>query len=75
MITQQHSASINHADRDLYARERVLNSAIIAAEIRARADRGTPSISKQDDARLPGRKRASKPAIPLGPSPFTAITI
>jgi hypothetical protein len=75
MITQQHSASINHADRDLYARERVLNSAIIAAEIRARADRRTPSISKQDDARLPGRKRASKSAIPLGPSPFTAITI
>jgi hypothetical protein len=33
MITQQHSASIQHADRDLYAREKVLNSAIIAADI------------------------------------------
>jgi hypothetical protein len=33
MITQQHSASINRADRDLYAREKVLNSAIIAADI------------------------------------------
>src|SRR4029077_15564767 len=33
MITQQHSASIKHADRDLYAREKVLNSAIIAADI------------------------------------------
>jgi hypothetical protein len=33
MITQQHLPSINHADRDLYARERVLNSAIIAADI------------------------------------------
>ena len=31
MITQQ--ASIKHADRDLYAREKVLNSAIIAADI------------------------------------------
>jgi hypothetical protein len=31
MITQQ--ASINRADRDLYAREKVLNSAIIAADI------------------------------------------
>ncbi len=31
MITQQ--ASINHADRDLYAREKVLNSAIVAADI------------------------------------------
>src|ERR1700685_664540 len=33
MITQQHLASINRADRDLYARETVLNSAIIAADI------------------------------------------
>jgi hypothetical protein len=33
MITQQHLTSINHADHDLYARERVLNSAIIAADI------------------------------------------
>jgi len=33
MITQQHLASINRADRDLYAREKVLNSAIIAADI------------------------------------------
>jgi hypothetical protein len=33
MITQQHLASITHADRDLYAREKVLNSAIIAADI------------------------------------------
>jgi hypothetical protein len=33
MITQQHLASINHADRDLHARERVLNSAIMAADI------------------------------------------
>src|SRR5579872_7056198 len=33
MITQQHLASIKHADRDLYAREKVLNSAIIAADI------------------------------------------
>ena len=33
MITQQHLASIHHADRDLYAREKVLNSAIIAADI------------------------------------------
>jgi hypothetical protein len=31
MITQQ--ASIKHADRDLHAREKVLNSAIIAADI------------------------------------------
>jgi hypothetical protein len=31
MITQQ--ASIKHADRDLYAREKVLNSAITAADI------------------------------------------
>ena len=31
MITQQ--ASINNADRELYAREKVLNSAIIAADI------------------------------------------
>ena len=31
MITQQ--ASINHADRDLYARDKVLNSAIISADI------------------------------------------
>jgi len=31
MITQQ--ASINNADRDLHAREKVLNSAIIAADI------------------------------------------
>jgi hypothetical protein len=33
MITRQHLASINRADRDLYAREKVLNSAIIAADI------------------------------------------
>src|SRR5271163_961519 len=33
MITQQHLASINRADRDLFAREKVLNSAIIAADI------------------------------------------
>jgi len=33
MITQQHFISINRADRDLYATERVLNSAIIAADI------------------------------------------
>jgi hypothetical protein len=33
MSTQQHLASIDHGDRDLYARERVLNSAIIAADI------------------------------------------
>jgi hypothetical protein len=33
VITQQHLASINHADRDLYAREKVLNSAIIAIDI------------------------------------------
>jgi hypothetical protein len=33
MMTQQHLASINRADRDLYAREKVLNSAIIAADI------------------------------------------
>jgi len=33
MITQQHLASVKHADRDLYAREKVLNSAIIAADI------------------------------------------
>jgi hypothetical protein len=33
MSTQQHVASVNHVDRDLYARERVLNSAIIAADI------------------------------------------
>jgi len=33
MITQQPLASIKHADRDLYAREKVLNSAIIAADI------------------------------------------
>ncbi len=33
MITQQHVASINYAGRDLYAREKVLNSAIIAADI------------------------------------------
>jgi hypothetical protein len=33
MITQPHLASINRADRDVYAREKVLNSAIIAADI------------------------------------------
>jgi hypothetical protein len=33
MGTQQHLASVNHADRDVHARERVLNSAIIAADI------------------------------------------
>ena len=33
MSTQQHLASVNYAERDLYARERVLNSAIIAADI------------------------------------------
>ena len=33
MITQQHSASTNRANRDLYVREKVLNSAIIAADI------------------------------------------
>ena len=33
MSTQQHLASINHGDRDLCARERVLNSAVIAADI------------------------------------------
>jgi hypothetical protein len=33
MSTQEHLVSVNHADRDLYARERVLNSAIIAADI------------------------------------------
>ena len=33
MITQQQSPSLKHADRDLYAREKVLNSAIIAADI------------------------------------------
>src|SRR5579864_8500347 len=33
MITQQHLASTNRANRDLYAREMVLNSAIIASDI------------------------------------------
>jgi len=33
MITQQHLASFKHADRDQYAREKVLNSAIIAGDI------------------------------------------
>ena len=33
MITQQHLASIHHADRDLYAREKILNFAIIAVDI------------------------------------------
>src|SRR3984885_6485914 len=33
MIPQQHLASFKHADRDLYAREEVLNSAIIAVDI------------------------------------------
>jgi len=33
MITQQHLASIKRADRNLYAREKVLNSVIIAADI------------------------------------------
>jgi hypothetical protein len=33
MITQQHFASINQTDRDLSAREKVLNSAIIAVDI------------------------------------------
>jgi len=33
MITEQHLASTNRANRDLYAREKVLNSAIIAADI------------------------------------------
>ena len=32
-MSTQHLASINHADRDLYAREKVLNSAIIATDI------------------------------------------
>src|SRR5712672_2361648 len=35
MSTQQLLASVNYADHDLYARERVLNSAIIAADIRS----------------------------------------
>ncbi len=33
MITQQHLASFKRADRDIYAREKVLNSAIISADI------------------------------------------
>ena len=33
MITQQHLASTDRANRDLYSREKVLNSAIIAADI------------------------------------------
>ena len=33
MITQQHLASFKHVDRDIYAREKVLNSAIIPADI------------------------------------------
>src|SRR5579871_991424 len=33
MMTQQHLPSLKHEDRDLYAREKVLNSAIIAADI------------------------------------------
>src|SRR5882762_4017519 len=33
MSTQHCSASLSHVDRDLYARERVLNSAIVAADI------------------------------------------
>jgi hypothetical protein len=33
MSTQQHLPSVNHADRDLRARERALNSAIVAADI------------------------------------------
>jgi hypothetical protein len=33
MTTQLYLASVNRADRDLYAREKVLNSAIIAANI------------------------------------------
>ena len=33
MITQQQLPSFKRADRDLYAREKVLNSAIIAADI------------------------------------------
>src|ERR1700732_3738875 len=33
MSTQQHLASVNRANRDLSAREGVLNSAIIAADI------------------------------------------
>ena len=33
MSTQHHFAPGDHRDRDLYARERVLNSAIIAADI------------------------------------------
>src|SRR5216683_1858641 len=33
MSTQLHFAPSDHRDRDLYARERVLNSAIIAADI------------------------------------------
>ena len=33
MSTQQHPASIKHADLDQYAREKVLNSAIVAADI------------------------------------------
>jgi hypothetical protein len=33
MSSQHHSVSLSHTDRDLYARERVLNSAIIGADI------------------------------------------
>jgi hypothetical protein len=33
MIAQHHSVPLSHTDRDLHARERVLNSAIIAADI------------------------------------------
>jgi hypothetical protein len=33
MITQQHLASVKRADRELHVREKVLNSAILAADI------------------------------------------
>ena len=33
MIAQQHLASFKHADRDINAREKILNSAIISADI------------------------------------------
>jgi hypothetical protein len=52
MSAQHHSASLSHADRDLYARERVLNSAILGADISGGWERAY-SVSSWRDSRNP----------------------
>jgi hypothetical protein len=78
MSTQQHLASVNQADRDLYARERVLNSAIMPATTpsaerkwdgrsleRTCSDQYGPAV---DDDRLPGAvSRLHRVQVGVGP--------